>query len=114
MITAPTTIGVPLQADEFGTIRVSGTRVTLETVVARYTVGDSPEVIHSGFPTVPLNDIYAVIAYYLSNRDTVDKYIRSVEQAGAEIRKKFEALPGYKPLDWDALTARLESKRTQH
>lgn len=41
---------VPLAQWEDGSIRVGGTRVTLDTVVARFKVGDTPEDIHDGFP----------------------------------------------------------------
>lgn len=43
--------------------------MTLDTVIACYHQGDSPEAIHEGFDVLPLNDIYAVIAYYLAYHD---------------------------------------------
>ena len=48
--------GVPLtqDQDQDGSIRVTGSRVTLDTIVHRYQVGDSVEDIHDGFPTVRL------------------------------------------------------------
>jgi uncharacterized protein (DUF433 family) len=64
MIALPETVTLPLKINEHGAICVSGTRVTLDTVIARYHQGDNPEAIHEGFDVLPLNDIYAVIAYY--------------------------------------------------
>ena len=91
MIPDPPTMNVPLQADEHGTIRVSGTRVTLDTVIARYHQGDSPETIHEGFDVLPLNDIYAVIAYYLAHRDELDAYLKRRDEEAEQVRQEWEA-----------------------
>ena len=101
---------VPLRTDEEGVIRVGKTHVTLSTIVARHQIGESPEDIHRGFPTVPLENIYSVIAYYLTHRGEVEEYMRQVEREGEEIRRKFEALPSSKPLTRDMLLARMDEK----
>lgn len=49
-------------------IRVSRTRVTLDVVIARFEQGATPSNIHDSFDVLPINDIYAVIAYYPMNR----------------------------------------------
>ena len=91
MIALPETVALPLKMDEHGVIRVSGTRVTLDTVIARYHQGDSPEAIHDGFDVLPLNDIYAVIAYYLAHRGELDAYLRRREEEAERIRQEVEA-----------------------
>lgn len=91
MIALPETVTLPLKMDEHGGIRVSGTRVTLDTVIARYHQGDSPEAIHEGFEVLPLNDIYAVIAYYLAHRDELDTYLQRREEDAERIRLEVEA-----------------------
>jgi len=40
MMDIPKTVALPMNMDEHGTIRVSGTRVTLDTIIARYHQGD--------------------------------------------------------------------------
>jgi uncharacterized protein (DUF433 family) len=90
MISNPPTMTIPLQTDEHGGIRVSGTRVTLDTVIARYHQGDSPETIHDSFDVLPINDIYAIIAYYLAHRDELDAYLRR-EEEGERLRQEIEA-----------------------
>ncbi len=85
------TIDVPIRTDEHGSIRVGGTRVLLDVIIARHQQGDTPEQIHEGFPTLKLADIYAVIAYYLDNREAVDAYIRQQDEAGERLRQKIEA-----------------------
>jgi uncharacterized protein (DUF433 family) len=91
MLTIPVAIDVPLQTDEHGAIRVSGTRVTLETLINYYRQGQSPEELHEGFPTVPLADVLAVIAYYLRNRDEVDSYVDQRNDLAEQIRQQVEA-----------------------
>ncbi len=91
MIDAPATVAVPLQTDEYGVIRVGETRVTLLTIVGRYRAGDTPQVIHDGFPTVSLADIYAVIAYYLAHQDAIDAYIQQIEAEAEKQRQEHEA-----------------------
>jgi uncharacterized protein (DUF433 family) len=101
---------IPLRADEHGAIRVSETRVTLDTVIARYHQGDSPEAIHEGFDVLPLNDIYAVIAYYLAHRDELDAYLQHRSEEAERIRQEWEAQ--YPPKVTKAeLLARLEARK---
>lgn len=56
---------VPLAKSDDGVIRVGGTRVTLETVVTAFDAGSTPEEIAQDYATLKLDDIYAVITYYL-------------------------------------------------
>lgn len=86
-----TTLDVPLRMDESGTIRVSGTRVILDLLIARYHQGDSPEAIHEGYPGVPVEDIYAVIAYYLAHREALDAYLHVREEEAERLRQEIEA-----------------------
>lgn len=111
MLEFPAGVDVPLKMDEDGAIRVGGTRVLLEVLIGAYQRGDTPEQIALSFNLLKLEDVYVVIAYYLSHRAEVDTYIRQVDEAGEELRSKFDALPSYKPLTRKMLQARLEAKR---
>lgn len=91
MIDVPTTVDVPLRTDEHGVIRVGNTRVTLLTLISRYRMGDTPEMIHEAFPTVSLADIYAVIAYYLAHQASIDAYIQQIEAESDRQRQEHEA-----------------------
>ena len=44
---------LPMTMDRHGTVRVSGTRVTLDTLVGFYQQGNTAEQLHESFPTVP-------------------------------------------------------------
>jgi uncharacterized protein (DUF433 family) len=109
MISTPIALEVPLKTDEHGDIRVSGTRVTLHTLLSFYKQGGSPEDLHRGFPTVPLPDVYAVIAYYLANRETVDAYLRQVDEEADRIQAEWEAR--HPPPTREELLARLEARK---
>jgi uncharacterized protein (DUF433 family) len=82
---------VPLRADPDGTIRVAGTRLTLDTVIAAYHDGAPPEEIVKRFPGLSLPDAYAVIEFYLRNRQEVEAYLDARRQAAEAIRQKIEA-----------------------
>ena len=96
----------PLYEMDNGAIRVQGTRVSLDTVIAYFNHGYTAEDIVQSFDTLKLRDVYAVIAYYLDNREAVDAYIRRQEEKGEETRRKFEALH---PQDQD-LKAKLQAR----
>lgn len=75
---------IPLRTDAEGVVRVADTRVPLETVTDSFNAGASPEEIVLSYPSLQLEDVYAVITYYLRNRDEVDSYlVKQDEQAVA-------------------------------
>ena len=57
-------------------VRVAATRITLDLVVARFEEGACPEEIVHSYDTLHLEDVYAVIAYYLRHKDEVLAYLR--------------------------------------
>jgi uncharacterized protein (DUF433 family) len=97
---------VPLTADKDGILRIGGTRVSLDTVIACYEQGDSPADIVEGFPSLSLADVYAVITYYLRHQDEVDRYIAQNEHLAEEERRIVEAQFGKQPT-----RAELEARR---
>lgn len=82
----------PLRTDDHGTIRVGGTRVTLDSVIGAYKRGDSPEEIAEGFPTLELADVYAAIAYYLSHRGEAETYFAEGRAEGERALAEMEEL----------------------
>lgn len=83
---------LPLHVDQYGAIRVGGTRVTLDTVLINFQLGSSPECIVQNFPVLKLEDVYTIIAYYLRNRAALDAYLEELERIAQENRKKWEAI----------------------
>ena len=84
-------LAVPLHVDSDWTVRVARTRVTLETLVGTFDQGATPEEIGRRFPVVRIEDVYAVVAYYLAHREAVQDYIQRQEEAGEAIRHEIES-----------------------
>ena len=56
-------------------------------------MGDTPEDIQDGFPSLTLAQINAVITWYLSHRAEVDEYIREVDEQAEKLRQEIESRP---------------------
>ncbi len=56
---------------------ITGTRVSLESVVYAFLRGSSPESIAQSFPVLRLEEVFGAIAYYLANQTEVDQYLRT-------------------------------------
>ena len=65
--------------------RITGTRVSLDSIVYDYLSGLSPESIADNFDSLSLEQVYGAITFYLSHRDEVDRHLMSN-------RAKFDAL----------------------
>jgi len=83
-------VRVPVHTDADGVVRVSGTRVTLETIVGAFDAGATPEEIAQQYSSVPLKDIYAVIAYCLQHEPEVRAYLQHGEQLAVAVRREAE------------------------
>jgi uncharacterized protein (DUF433 family) len=98
----------PLKTDADGVVRVGGTRVTLDTVVAAFHEGATAEAIAEQYPSLQLADIYATIGYYLRHRPEVDTYLHRREQQAAQVRQENESR--FNPI---GVRARLLARRAQ-
>ena len=81
---------IPLSTTADGVIRVAGTRITLDTVVDTFLTGASPEEIAQDFPVLRLDDVYAVLTYYLRHRAEVDTYRRERQSRADALRREIE------------------------
>ncbi|HEY0555578.1 MAG TPA: DUF433 domain-containing protein [Thermoanaerobaculia bacterium] len=91
MLNATAVEPIPLLTDANGVIRVADSRVTLDTVVDTFMTGASPEEIAQDFPALHLDDIYAVLTYYLRHRNEVNSYLRERRARAEAIRGEIEA-----------------------
>jgi uncharacterized protein (DUF433 family) len=91
MLSAAALEPIPLSTDADGVIRVAGTRVTLGTFVDTFMTGASPEEIAQDFPVLQLDDIYAVVTYYLRHRSEVDAYLGERRAQAATIRYEIKS-----------------------
>jgi uncharacterized protein (DUF433 family) len=81
---------LPLRIDADQVVRVAGTRVTLDTVVAAFLEGATAEEIVRQYPSLDLADVYAIIGYYLRRRDEVEDYLRQRKEAARQVRQQNE------------------------
>ena len=68
-----------------GAYRITGTRVSLDSVVYDFLSGLSPESITDNYDILTLERVYGAITYYLAHRTEVDAHLR-------RNRAKFDAL----------------------
>ncbi len=86
-------------------IRIKGTRIPIDTVIAAYHRGDTPNEIDSAFPTIGLSNVYGILSYYLDNQTMLDAYMERGEKVAAQMRAKWQTLYPSDDL-WSKLKAR--------
>ena len=91
MAETATTEQIPLITGADGVMRVRGTRVTLETVVAAFEEGATGEEIAQQYPSTSLADVYQVIGYYLRHSAELEPYLKQRQQRSGETRRKNES-----------------------
>jgi len=77
-----------VQVDEHGVLRVGNTRVMLDSVLASFQQGHSPETIQQEYPTLSLEEVYGAIAWYLANADEVARYLERQKAVWAQEQAK--------------------------
>jgi len=71
-----TDVPVPIRECPDGSYRIGDTKVLLEAFVWAYAHdGLSPAALREEWPGLTLQQVHAVIAYYLANRSEVDAYV---------------------------------------
>jgi uncharacterized protein (DUF433 family) len=82
-----------VRPDANGVLRVGATRVSLDSVVYAFHQGHSAETIQQQFSSLSLEETYGAIAYYLANREEVDRYLERQEKLWEDFRKLSEQVP---------------------
>jgi len=90
MPTVVSSHAVPLERGADGVIRVQGSRVTLDTVVAAFADGATAEEIAQQYPTLDLATVYGVISYYLQHGHELAAYLRERQEVAAAVRRENE------------------------
>jgi hypothetical protein len=67
--------------------------VGLDSVIIAFQQGATPEQIADDFPVLSLDDIKAIISYYLHNRVIVDDYLAELAKIGERNRIRWESDP---------------------
>src|SRR5947199_8621789 len=85
---------VYVRQDENGVFRIGNTRVMLDSVVAGFHQGHSPETIRQQYPALTLEEVYGSIAYYLAHPQEVDTYLKRQKALWEQWRTRSEQQPG--------------------
>jgi uncharacterized protein (DUF433 family) len=76
-----------------GSYYVTGTRISLDSIVYAFRRGESPETICQNFELLHLEEVYGAIAYYLANQAGIDAYLDRQGQKWREGKHNAEPLP---------------------
>jgi uncharacterized protein (DUF433 family) len=78
---------VPLVQDADGVMRVRGTRITLDTVIAAFRDGATAEEIVQQYPSISLADVYLVIGFCLRHSSELEAYFAQRRETGRTTRQ---------------------------
>jgi uncharacterized protein (DUF433 family) len=76
-----------------GIYRVGEADISLDSVVIAFKSGYSPETIRSQFPVLSLAEVYGAIAYYLENREEIERYLERQAKLWEELRRQNDLNP---------------------
>src|SRR2546423_2296747 len=96
-----------VRVDEHGVMRVGESRVMLDSVVAAFEQGHSPETIRQQYPALALEEVYGAITYYLAHFDEVNEYVRRQDAVWQHARMKSQEQPA-------GVVERLKALRRSH
>jgi uncharacterized protein (DUF433 family) len=107
MVTLPLSQSTPLVQGEDGAVRVTDSRVTLDSIARAFDEGATAEQIQDSFPSLTLREIYGAIAYYLEHRAEVGEYLKARREEAAAVRRAVEDRQD------PAIRARIRARRDQ-
>lgn len=82
-----------IRVDKHGVMRVGVSRVMLDSVVAGFQQGHSPETIRQQYPSLSLEEVYGAIAYYLAHLKKVNAYLCRQDGLWEQWQAKSERTP---------------------
>jgi uncharacterized protein (DUF433 family) len=82
---------VKLTKTEAGVLRIGDSRVSLDTVINAFAQGATPEQIVEDYDSLQLSEVYAVISYYLQNREEVENYLAQRKEQREKLRRQIES-----------------------
>jgi uncharacterized protein (DUF433 family) len=84
-------VPAPLVADTDGVVRIRGTRVTLDTLIAAFHEGTTAKGVVDQYPSLSLADVYTALGYYLRHHAEADAYLQRRREHAAQVRQENEA-----------------------
>jgi uncharacterized protein (DUF433 family) len=58
---------------------ITGTRISLDSIVYAFKRGAAPESMQRAFPLLTLEEIYGAITFYLAHEQEIDAYLAQAE-----------------------------------
>ena len=89
------TIMMPFVVTEQGTIRIKGSRVSVDSIIYHFKLGATAEQIVQSFPSLTLGDVYSSIAYYLTHHDEMEEYLEEQTVTADNFQGELESNPDY-------------------
>lgn len=77
-----------LEVHSLDDIRVKGMRVGVEHLLSAYLAGGLPEELCVDYPTVTLEQVHGILAWYLRNREEADAYMAARYADGRQARRQ--------------------------
>ncbi len=74
-----------------GAYRITGTRISLDSVVYAFLNGQTPESMVESFSLLTLEQVYGAITFYLAHRPDIDAYLKQGEEEFAALRQTARA-----------------------
>jgi uncharacterized protein (DUF433 family) len=93
-----------------GCYRITGTRVSLDSIVYAYRNGEDAESITDSFSVLTIEQVRAAIAFYETHREEIDCYL---ERMRAEYEAKRQAARDADPLFYQKIADARCVKRPQ-
>ena len=75
---------------EHGGWRVTGSRVSLDSIIHAFSRGQTPEQIVQSFPTLTLEQVHGAIAFYLRHQQMLDAYMQRQAERLEQLRREAE------------------------
>lgn len=74
--------------------RVTGTRVSLDSIVHAYWQGRLPEALVADFPTLTLEQVHGAIAFYLGHQAEIDAHLTEQDARWRQFQQESAAKHG--------------------
>ncbi|MEP7353505.1 MAG: DUF433 domain-containing protein [Acidobacteriota bacterium] len=74
-----------------GVYRISGTRVSLDSIIYLFREGLSVESMVESYPSLSMEQVHGALAFYLANQPRIDRYLAEGKQAVEEERSTANA-----------------------
>ena len=62
-----------------GVYQLTGTRVSLDSIVYAFWRGQTAESIAQSFPVLTLEHVYGAVTFYLANKSGIDAYLKAAD-----------------------------------